>query len=288
MSQDCRVQILLATYNGEPYISELIESVIGQDYQNIVLTIRDDGSTDNTTDIINGYVRTYPGKVICLNDSSQGGLGASRNFGRLLELVEGDYFMFCDQDDVWFKDKVSKSVSALLQLEEACGKDTPALVFTDLEVTDDNLNTLHGSFWKLRNLDPTLAFNYEQLIANNVISGCTMIFNKAAKRVASPIPYMRFLHDQWVGFHVAYYGKLSFLREPTLSYRQHDRNEMGAKTLKADYFFKKIFFFPRLWSDWRWLKAQNTVPVRLGRIVFFKLKFNIARLALSLKKNVEP
>jgi len=284
MDQDRTVQVLLASYNGEKYIAEQIDSILNQDYQHFTLTVRDDGSTDRTLSIVTEFASRYPQKIRVLANNGEKGLGASLNFGRLLDAVDGSYFMFCDQDDVWFRDKISRSVEAITGLETQGGKDVPLLVFSDLEVTDNKLNVLHPSFWELRKLDPAMAFSYEELIANNVIAGCTILFNRAARQLALPIPANRFLHDQWIGFHVAYYGKLSFLKEPTLFYRQHEKNEMGARNLTSDYFFKKISFFPRLWSDWRWLKSKNTIPVNLGRIFWLKLRFNIGRLFTALKK----
>lgn len=283
MEQECAVQILLASYNGARYIAQQIDSILRQTYPGCILTIRDDGSTDETPEIIRHYVNKYPDRLRFLEDERTKG-GASMNFGRLLEKVEGDYYMLCDQDDVWMEDKVSRSLEALRRLERAWGRDIPLLVFSDLTITDEHLRILHPSFWKLRKLDPSMAVSYEQLIANNVVTGCTTLFNRAARDAALPIPYRRFLHDQWIAFHVAYYGKLDYIQEPTLYYRQHGRNEMGARTLSASYFLGKISFFPRLWSDWRWLKAQRTIPFRLGRTVRLKLAFNLKRF-MSLPLN---
>lgn len=278
MVQERKVQILLASYNGAQHISEQVESILAQDYPNFLLTIRDDGSKDETRQIIRSYAEQYPEKVSILEDGMNSSGSASGNFARLMDTVEGEYYMLCDQDDVWMIDKISRSMDAMLALEGLWGKQTPLLVFSDLEVADDRLKTLHRSFWKLRGLDPEMASDFEQLIANNVITGCTMLFNRKARDVSVPVPARRFLHDQWIGFHVAYYGKVSHIHQPTLFYRQHEKNEMGARKLTTDYFFRKIFFFPRLWSDWRWLKKQKTIPFRLRRVVWLKFKFNLSRL----------
>ena len=284
MDQHRQVQVLLASYNGERYIAEQIDSVLRQHYRNFRLTVRDDGSIDDTLFIIRNYAERYPEKIRIMESNGEPGLGASMNFGKLLAGVEGDYFMLCDQDDVWFPDKIARSMEALAHLEEREGNDIPLLVFSDLEVSDQDLKRLHPSFWKLRNLNPDMGHSYEELIANNVITGCTILFNAAARNCAIPIPRRRFLHDQWIGFHVAYYGKVMYLPEPTLLYRQHGKNEMGARVLTANYFIRKITFFPRLWSDWRWLRSQNTIPVNLRHIFWLKLKFNVRRLFASLKR----
>lgn len=280
------VQVLMASYNGGRYIAEQITSVLGQDHANLVLTIRDDGSSDDTLEIIRRFEREFPGKVVLADPGGRPTGSASTNFGWLLEHVRGDYYMLCDQDDVWFKDKVSRSLEALQVLEGAWGKQTPLLVFSDLEVTDADLRPVSRSFWERRGLNPETAHSYRQLLANNVITGCTTLFNESARAISSPIPKRRFLHDQWIGFHVAYHGHIACLADPTVYYRQHGNNQMGANRLSPDYFFRKISFFPRLLSDWLWLKAKKSIPVPLAQVIWLKLSFNVKRLFSSFNKRI--
>ena len=102
-----KLAILLATYNGERYLQEQIDSLYRQTYKDWVLYIHDDGSTDGTCGIISKNAAEH-GNIVVMEH--QGGHGAKDNFFGMLERVDADYYMFCDQDDVWLEDKVEKSL----------------------------------------------------------------------------------------------------------------------------------------------------------------------------------
>ena len=99
------IAILMSTYNGERYLREQIDSLLNQTYKDWKLYIRDDGSTDETISIIESYVNDYPDLIVLLKDDL-GNLGSARSFMRILSVVDADYYMFCDQDDVWLPNKV--------------------------------------------------------------------------------------------------------------------------------------------------------------------------------------
>ena len=128
-----KIDIILATYNTHiPYLKEQIDSILNQTYQNIQLIISDDCSTDGTREILKQYEKDDRVKVFYQEKN----LGYVRNFEFLLEKVENDLYMLSDQDDVWKKEKVEKSVEKLKNEELD-------LVFGDLEVVDENLNTIY-------------------------------------------------------------------------------------------------------------------------------------------------
>ena len=126
------IAILMATYNGEKYLGEQIDSLLAQTYKDWHLYIHDDGSTDNTNAILQEYAQKHSNIHVLEYESQR---GAMRNFLSLLQRVEADYYMFCDQDDVWLKEKVELSFEEMKRQEAACqGK--PIIVYTDLYVTD--------------------------------------------------------------------------------------------------------------------------------------------------------
>lgn len=104
------IDILLATYNGEEYLRQQIDSIICQSYTNWRLIIRDDSSSDGTLAIIKDYVKRYLNKIILVDENTPN-LGSSKSFIRLLDFVSNDYFMFTDQDDVWLPNKVELSIT---------------------------------------------------------------------------------------------------------------------------------------------------------------------------------
>ena len=130
-----KIDVLMATYNGEKYLKKQIDSILNQTYQNIQLIISDDCSTDRTREILKQYEKDDRIKIFYQEKN----LGYVRNFEFLLEKVENDLYMLSDQDDVWKKEKIEKTVEKLKNE----GLD---LVFGDLEVVDENLNIIYKSF----------------------------------------------------------------------------------------------------------------------------------------------
>ncbi len=237
MSDRRKIAILLATYNGATYLAEQINSIIGQTNQDWTLYIHDDGSTDGTQAIINDFCQkyhfikelTYPGRQ-----------GAMNNFFSMLKNVDADYYSFCDQDDVWLKEKISLSMEAMKE-EETRNPDKPCLVFTDLYVTDQKLKIVHPSFWKYTNVYPELIHTFNDCGATLFVTGCTMFFNKKAYRTIIPPAPQATMHDAWITLCIAKAnGILHPINKPLVYYRQHDDNTLGAQNAAPTPLLKKL------------------------------------------------
>ena len=113
-----KIYILLATYNGEKYLKEQLDSLFEQTNQHWTLWIHDDNSKDNTVNIIKKYKSKYPDQIEFLDDDISTG-GAKENFTYLLDNINDDYdyIMFCDQDDVWLEDKIEITLKKMLEIE---------------------------------------------------------------------------------------------------------------------------------------------------------------------------
>lgn len=223
------IDILLATYNGEKYIGEQIESVLNQDYGDFRLIIRDDASADRTADIIRHYEKRYPDKIyFSVNKENSGCAGA--NFFAMLKEARGDYVMFCDQDDVWFPDKVSKSLKKIRKAEKKLGEATPLLLHTDLTVTDESLNVKAKSMFAYQHLNFN-SVSVKKLMVQNVATGCTFMLNRALADRLVYTPQSVPVHDWWIALYTACCGRVIFLNEPTLFYRQHGTNICGARDM---------------------------------------------------------
>lgn len=221
------IDILLATYNGEKYLSEQIESIFDQTFVDWKLLIHDDGSKDNTVSIIKAYQEKYPEKIIFLDDKMQTG-GAKNNFSYLLEYSNAEYIMFCDQDDVWFRDKIESTYTAMKR-EECKRPDIPLLVHTDLEIVDKQLKCLHKSFLNYIGLDPSLGMKINYLLCQNCVTGCTVLINKKLKEICGKIPKDALMHDWWLALVASCFGNIIFVNKQTLAYRQHEFNTLGAQ-----------------------------------------------------------
>jgi glycosyltransferase involved in cell wall biosynthesis len=233
-----KVDILLATYNGEKYLQEQIESILNQTYTEFRLLISDDGSKDNTTKIIKSYAEKDNRIITFFHDEN---LGVIKNFEFLMKQVESKYFMFSDQDDIWKEHKIEKSVQ---KIEEGYG-----LVYSDLEVVDNNLNIMYSSYWKLKGFEKKIKKynNFESLYLNNYITGCTIISKKEFIEKVLPIPKNTnfILHDYWLPLMVSQNNKIAYIEEPLIKYRQHKNNKIGSQkksdTLKSLDEIRELF-----------------------------------------------
>ena len=235
MYQTEKIAILLATYNGEKYISEQIESILEQSYEDWVLYIHDDGSKDNTVNIIKDYEQKYPNRVMVVDGPSTG--GAKTNFLYLFAQVEAPYYMCCDQDDIWLPEKIALTKKEMDNLSRA-DEEHPCLVFTELKVVDGELNVLSEKMSVYQGLDcRTLRFN--RALIQNVVTGCTMMTNRALRDELCKITDAKdvLMHDWWALLVATRFGKVSYIDTATILYRQHGNNGVGA-TNAASFLYK--------------------------------------------------
>ena len=233
------VTILLATFNGERFLRPQLDSLLAQGYADCSILARDDGSRDGTRGILEEYAALHPTRVTLLPAGPATG-SARENFRHLLleaacEQAPGTatLFAFCDQDDVWLPDKLAVEVKALLNLADRHGYDQPLLVFTDLTTVDDTLAPVQPSFWRGQGINPRNIFRLRRLLAQNVVTGSTMLINLPLARLAARMPPDAFMHDWWIALLAAAFGHAQPLRRQTVLYRQHAGNVLGAVTAPA-------------------------------------------------------
>ena len=249
MSYKPDIKILLATYNGQEYLAEQIDSILAQSNQDWQLLVRDDGSDDDTVCIIKDYANRLPDKIRLIKDDGNR-LGANLNFGKLLEQASAEYIMFSDQDDVWLPNKIEMELNAMKAAEQVY-PDTPILIHTDLKVTDSELNTIADSMWIYQKIFPEAGNDLNGVMAQNVVTGCTIMINKKARAVSIPIPDEAIMYDWWLALNVCRHGKIIYVSIPSVLYRQHSRNQVGAKKArKIDiiHFLKKLRCIKKLLS----------------------------------------
>lgn len=226
-------EVLLATYNGEKYICEQIDSILGQTNMNWHLTISDDGSSDNTTSMIDSYVCKYPDRIKRYISGKQFG-NARDHFFHLMKTCSAEYMFFCDQDDRWNPEKLGMMLSAMQQAEKVYGKEMPLLVFSDMRPTDAYLNPLSHSLMRYQN-QYFEEFDYRSILMQNVVTGAAMCLNRALADLASKCENssQTIMHDWWVAAVSARFGKIVYIDEPLGDYRQHGNNSVGAKDVRS-------------------------------------------------------
>lgn len=258
------IDILLATYNGATWLRPQIESLLAQDYPVFRILASDDGSNDGTVEILREYEQRAAGRFVLVSTPTPG-QGARRNFEHLmrccLEQGRARWFAFADQDDVWSSCKLSLCAAHMLSLEAEAGTAVPCLVHTDLQVVDSRGGLIHPSFACYEGLDPAVATR-ESLLSVNEVTGCTVLGNRRLLELALPFPQAAVMHDWWCAV-IAGSGRRIYVAQPTVYYRQHAANQIGARSRRL---WSRAY---RLWCDasgvWRrvrqlgmqtWYQAQ--------------------------------
>lgn len=238
MKKTDKIAILMATYNGQKYLREQLDSIREQTMQDWVVFFHDDGSTDTTMEIIREYETKDPARFCYVDGPATG--GAKNNFFYLMSQVEAPYYMFCDQDDVWKKKKIELTHNKMLELEKKDEKDVPCLAFTELEVVDWNRDIISNTMSQFQGLDCSKT-SINRLLMQNVVTGCTVEINRVLRdmglvyRDADAI----IMHDWWLSLIAAAYGRIEFLNVPTIEYRQHGDNSVGALAIHSRKYLAK-------------------------------------------------
>ncbi|MEC9218483.1 MAG: glycosyltransferase family 2 protein [Pseudomonadota bacterium] len=255
MITDPKIAILLSTYNGTKYLEEQLDSILNQTYSNYVIVARDDGSYDDTIQLLNKYAKKFTDKFHLLEQDLLN-LGASDSFSYLIEYVlenkqslglESAYMMFCDQDDIWSLEKIHKQIDEMLKVEkqQTGTKPIPVLIHSNLRVVSEEKSLIAESFVHYQGLEIERN-RFTNLVISNVVTGCTVFINEALARKAVPVSKEAIMHDWWLSLVASAFGKLVFIDAPLVSYRQHDANAIGAKesvksTLVGRSFWQKTF-----------------------------------------------
>ena len=236
------ISILLASCNGDKYIREQIDSLLKQSVQDFKLFINDDKSTDDTFSIISEYAGSYPDKVFIAQNAVNSG-GAKNNFIKMMISHKDDYVMLCDQDDIWKPNKIEKSLAKIKEMEAQYGESKPLLVHTDLTLVDEKLEIIAPSYMK-KTKARFERNKLNNLLIHNILTGCSVMYNRALAKLLSAEPDYMIMHDWWIGLVASTFGEIGAVYEPTVLYRQHDSNEFGANRRNpVSHLFHKLFHF---------------------------------------------
>lgn len=211
-----KVAVLMSTFNGEAYIKEQLESIIAQEGVEVHLFIRDDGSSDQTCEIINNFKTNNPDIELIQGVN----LGPARSFLELIGIVlerckEYSYYSFADQDDIWKTEKLSSAIEML----EREGADTYYSA-VQLYSKDERINGFVKSGKKLSD---------KEFMLRNTAPGCTIVFSsEIAKLVSKYNPNWLEMHDSWImRVTICTNHKIVFSKNPYILYRIHGNNTCG-------------------------------------------------------------
>ena len=232
-----KIQILMSTYNGSRYIRTQLDSIVAQNVANKELLIRDDGSADDTTAIIEEYheryswIRYYKGENI----------GVQKSFFELIEKADSsaDYIAFADQDDEWLPDKLKKAVEVF----EGRDRRIPLLYCSNRTITDANLQSAHVTV-----TNTVKKTGFGNSLVQNICTGCTAVINQSMIRILKEnVPQnidKVIMHDWWLYLTAACFGEVYYDQNSYIRYRQHGSNTFGAIVRRKDlldYRIKQLF-----------------------------------------------
>jgi len=235
------VCILLASFNGEQYLDDQINSIIKQTYSNWKLLILDDHSSDKTNKIILKWSKR-DARIKYLG-SQERNIGAKNIFSNLMgEAIkqQENYIALADQDDVWLTNKIELLVEAIKKKEKQFSIQTPILIHSDLYIVNSELSIISNSFMKYKGYYHTNYNPLSILLSQNFVTGNTCLFNRALLQIVFPVPSECLMHDWWIALCAFATGHVGYIDRPLSLYRQHQSNLVGAKSTSIFKAIKKI------------------------------------------------
>lgn len=221
----------MATYNGEKYLAEQLDSIINQTYHNWNLLIRDDNSTDRTLEIIQDYQKK-DNRIKLLKDN-KGNLGIVKNFEELLKNSESEFIMFSDQDDIWVENKLDMYLKMIEKI-----KNKGFMIHSDAILFDKNKsNILKDTFISKKAINKGL----ENVFFNYFVQGATILISKEIKNFILPFPKEVYLHDRYIHLISELFFERIFVNKALIYYRQHGDNQIGAKNTIRELLSKRYF-----------------------------------------------
>ena len=273
-----KVTVLLSTYNGEKYLAQQLESLVAQQGVEVELLVRDDGSHDSTTAILDAWQNKG-----LLSWYKTANLGPGKSFMELLQTAKaGSYYAFCDQDDVWMPEKLRVTMDKMKEVELA-NPGKPVIIHTDMHVVDEDLNIVHDSFWRSSGLRPDILRTFPFLCICNSVNGCTIVMNDTARKLILEkyVEHDVIIHDVISALTVAYHGGvIDYVNAPTVLYRQHSSNVVGAISYSKWSAIKNRFsnIGSVIRKNIRLFKDVNTIG-RIGvcSYLYHKVKYMLMR-----------
>lgn len=228
-----KLVVLMSTYNGERYIREQLNSLLSQTLRPSKVLIRDDGSKDDTMAVL----EEYASENAFIDYFNGPNLGPAKSFWELIKTAENaDYYALCDQDDVWFDDKLKVAVE-MLEKEE----DIPLLYCSKYTLTDKDLNPINSNVSSLYNFS-----DFAHSLIYHTAPGCTFVFNRKAREKILQYDVNKeycVIHDAIIHKVVAMFGKMVLDQESHMYYRQHGDNEIGMNANEIKTFFGRVSRF---------------------------------------------
>ena len=256
------ITILLSTYNGASFINKQLESIyrqIGLENYSLKILCRDDGSTDNTIDILNSWKGKLSIEVI-----EGENVGARDSFFKLLNIApDSDYYAFCDQDDIWYEEKLSSSIKQMTVPR--------TLFFSNIEYIDSKGEKLGRNL-----LSDSFECSLARTLMCNPANGCSMVWDKSLHSIFRTVPNDTFtMHDEYVCTVALLFGNVIYDQKATMGYRLHDLNVTQSKSIA-----KKIKLWKSVWLE----RKPYSLDKRADVLLKYELKESDRKLLYRLSQ----
>ena len=218
------ISVAMCTYNGARFLREQLASIVAQSLLPDELVVCDDGSSDETAEIIRNFARSvkFPVRLV-VNEQN---LGPAKNFEKALMLCEGDLIALSDQDDNWYPEKLSR-LSGIMESDATLGG-----VFSDAHLMDENSERSHSRLWdRVGYRPPDRSLHVEESLARRllkgfVVTGATLMLRKQVRDLLVPAP-RGWMHDAWIAWMLVLYSGIAAVSEPLIAYRIHGAQHLG-------------------------------------------------------------
>ena len=259
-----KIGIVLATYNGEKYLAQMLDSLVAQTRQADFIVAVDDGSKDNTPTILKSYETRLPLQVTILEKNS----GHRAAFSKALELAQpqlsdNDLIALADQDDIWLPQKLELLEKEILD---------KALVFGDAQVVDADGKIMAESWRSYSKIEKKISME-QQIAGINNVTGCLSLFRAALLKTILPIPEGVTVHDRWIAMIADRQGGIAAIDTPVVQYRIHGNNAVGGVAAPS--------MSKTLETQIQWIQ---TILDNAGKLLLTKKEIRFAQKLLGLAK----
>lgn len=240
-----KISVLLSTFNGEKYLKSLLQSLEKQTFKEFSILIRDDGSTDSTPEILLDFVNRNPNAK--MEESSGFNYGVNKSFQKLLKSSLADFYIFCDQDDIWKENKLEELNSVKVNAS------IPLIFYHNLEVINNSGQKIHDSFWQRMHFDFSKKKLKNYVFENHVV-GCGSMINKKMRDLFLKIePKNILMYDHTCLLISKAFGREIRVNKILVEYRDHPftvtEKKVVSKKSRFNSFFKNL-------SDRRYLSKN--------------------------------
>jgi glycosyltransferase involved in cell wall biosynthesis len=240
LKEDKKLSVVLCTYNGSAYLKKQLNSILEQTYPIEEIIIVDDCSTDLTKEILSQYQKNHQKIKIFFNERN---LGSNMSFKYAISLAGNEYIALCDQDDIWFNNKLEIQMNYIINSGHHLDE-KPLVVFHDLCLMDKDENIINNSFWKLHNFK-VHSFTFRKLLISNIVTGCTCLINKSMKEELIKCDMKDiFMHDYLIGLIGYGFGNFIPINQQLMYFRSHSSSVTEKEKLtflgRVKDFFNRI------------------------------------------------